>query len=106
MNSIDYMLVVATSAVSGGTSGWAVHALMRMLRSRKAREFVSKFALADLLNADAKSTIRHEFLRENDRGEFVPTGELIPDGQDPNQAVLDRSRAEGVSYSAHKVAAV
>lgn len=45
---------------------------------------------------------RYEFLRESGN-KFVPTGEIIPEGDDPHDAVEKRSRVEGISYGARAV---
>lgn len=49
------------------------------------------------------STGHFEYLVENFNGDFAPTGELIPDNQDPHDAAVRRSELEGISYSSSKI---
>lgn len=45
---------------------------------------------------------RFEFLRE-EKGQFVPTGELVPLGVDPHQATQERQKRDGIAYAASVV---
>ena len=45
-----------------------------------------------------------EFLKETPEGTFEPTYELIPPTMNPHEAVMFRSKQEGISYAARKVA--
>lgn len=84
------VLWVLISLPVGIAAGW----YLRNVAGRDLREYVAPRSI--VLPGD---DVRYEFLREKD-GEFVSTGELIPNGINPHVAVMQRSMAEGVSYSA------
>ena len=45
----------------------------------------------------------YEFLREHEDGSFYPTGELVPDGIDVHEAVMEKQRTEGGCFAAQNI---